>query len=707
MPLFYICSLIVFISSPILLLAQVATDSTSTHSDSIRLSFSFDPNILIVTGQSIPTDLQSSVLPTTVITKQMITQRAATNVLEILQQEPSIRIQRDGVLGTFITMNGLDGKHIKILIDGVPMIGRSDGNLDLERIPVQNIERIEIVENALSVAYGTDALGGTINIITYQAQKQQWTANIVSQLQSNNTFNNSIALGMQWKNWQLDLYYQHHDFGGFSTDTFRSQTWNPKQQHAADAKLTYTSTNKLWRIGYQFNYLNETINNRGNIRLDNFPTLSYAQDYLFTTRTLNHQLVSNGFLSKSKKYYLNATLSFNDFDRQKNSYFRSLNENESPDLLDTLDSDTTGFQAWNLRASIASKYYKKINFQLGTDIRYDYTTGGRIANQFSVLGDYAIFGTLDYQPISSIKISLGTRLAYNTLGRTPFTYSLGAKWKIQNGMQLRFSYARGIRMPSLKELYLDFVDVSHYIQGNPDLQPEYAHNLRLKWNWNKVYPQNHLVRLEASAFYNYINQQINLFSYELDDQGNFIPSISSNQYAYFNLDKYQNWGIDAAVKYQTGGLTIRLGALTTANYNLAHESAPKEVKPFTYTLELSQEVSYHFKKAAFTLSIFRRDYDQLIRYTVLTSPITQEPEIIQGSIDGYALLDWTMTKSFWKNGLQLSGGIKNILNTQNIGQSSLGSTHSGTDSSLPIAMGRIFFIKIAVNPFAIQQAFKK
>ena len=671
-----------------------------TDTDSIPLSFTIEDEI-IVTGQSIPTDIESSVLPTTIITKEMISKRAATNVLEILQQESSIRIERDGVLGTFITMNGLDGKHIKILIDGVPMIGRSDGNLDLERIPVQNIERIEIIENAMSVAYGTNAIGGTINIITYKQQQQQWDASIISQLQSNNTFNNSVALGVQWKNWQLDLYYHYNHFDGHSTDTFRSQTFNPKRQHAADAKLTYASKNNLWRTTYQFNYLHETIDNKGRVRLGNFPTLSYAQDYQFVTITQNHQLTSSGFFSSKKKYYLNAMVSFNDFDRAKNSYYQPLKENTEAVQLDSLDSDTTGFQAWNARISIASNYKKKINFELGTDIRYDYTTGSRIENQASSIGDYALFGSLHYQPIQPLKISLGSRIAYNSLGRLPFTYSLGLKWKLMAGMNIRFSYARGIRMPSLKELYLDFVDINHYIKGNPDLQPEYAHNLRLKWTYNKMFQNIHLVRLQASVFYNYIDQQINLFSFELDENGNYTPSISSNEYAYFNLDRYQNWGINSSIHYQFGGLTVRAGALVTGNYNIAHDEQPDAVEPFTYTLEFSQEISYEFKKAALSISLFRRDYDQLIRYTIQTNPVTQEAEIVQGSLAGYGLMDLTLSKSFCNKAIQLSGGVKNILNTQTIAQSSSTTAHSGSSGDLPIAMGRIFFIRLIVNPFAL------
>jgi outer membrane receptor for ferrienterochelin and colicins len=153
------------LASTLVLFLGLISATAQNVVDSIPLSVVFDQEI-VVTGQFSPTEIENSVLPVRIITKEMIERRAAMNLIEVLQQEVGIKTQRDPILGNSISMNGLNGKHIKILIDGVPMIGRSNGNLDLDRIQVQQIERIEIIENAMSVNYGTNALGGTINIIT-------------------------------------------------------------------------------------------------------------------------------------------------------------------------------------------------------------------------------------------------------------------------------------------------------------------------------------------------------------------------------------------------------------------------------------------------------------------------------------------------------------------------------------------------------------
>lgn len=671
--------------------------------DSIPLSISFDKEV-VVTGQYSPTEIQASTLPIRVITKEMILKRAATNLAEVFQQEANIRISHDPVLGTSMTMNGLAGKHIKILIDGVPMIGRSDGNLDLDRIQVQDIERIEIIENAMSVTYGTNALGGTINIITQKATKNNWEARIMGQMQSNQQYATSLAVGGKWKGFSVDFNYNYNHFDGFSLDTLRSQTWKPKQQHALGARLFYALPSTGIRLAYQFGLLHERIDNKGLVKLDAFPNLSYAKDYDFITQTQDHSLSALGYLDTKKRYYLDALVAFNDFSRAKNAYFRSLNENTSPDTLDRLDSDTTAFQAWNIRATIASQYGRKVDFKFGVDIRYDYTTGARIANQGAQLGDYAAFANISYKPFSQLNINGGIRVAYNTMKLVPITYSFGLKWSMIDGMKLRFSYARGIRTPSLKELYLDFVDINHHIKGNPNLQAEYAHNISLGWSYNKVYKGGHLAGVELNGFYNYIEQQISLFSYELDSLGNYIMSDQSNQYAYFNLDEYQNWGINTRFKYQYKGLTIQLGAALVGHYNSLSKDYRETIEPFQYTLELTQEISYHFKKINLGLSLFRRDYDKQIRYMALTNPMTQEVEVVQRTMDGYSLMDLSVHKTFFNKGITISAGIKNLLNVQTINQMGPATAHSGGSGQRSVAMGRIFFLRLLVEPFKISKA---
>ncbi|MBK9274597.1 MAG: TonB-dependent receptor plug domain-containing protein [Flavobacteriales bacterium] len=89
---------------------------------------------------------------------------AANTLGEALRNELTVRLGQDNILGTAVSMQGLGGENVKVLVDGVPVIGRQDGNLDLAQLDLTGIERVEVVEGPLSVNYGTNALAGTINL---------------------------------------------------------------------------------------------------------------------------------------------------------------------------------------------------------------------------------------------------------------------------------------------------------------------------------------------------------------------------------------------------------------------------------------------------------------------------------------------------------------------------------------------------------------
>lgn len=665
--------------------------------DSIPFSIDFDETI-VVTGQYAPTAVENTLLPVLLITKEMIQQRAATSLTEVLQQEPSIRVVQDPVLGTTISMNGLEGKYIKILINGVPMVGRSDGNIDLDRIAVHNIERIEIVQNALSVAYGTNALGGTINIITHSASEAPWEMNLLGQVQSNGLYNGALQLGGQWKGWRLDWKGNYQRFNGFSLDTLRSLPWNPKRQGQMSARLSYQKPSSTLQSSYQFDYLQETIDNKGTIKLQRFPNLAYARDYEFVTTTQDHTVAVLGYLDNKKTYYFDALVAYNQYSRTKRAWVRSLEDNPTPDSINHLDSDTTAFGAWNARMTLAKRFGKYWESQAGLDLRYDYTQGARIEGEGAAIADYAAFANVRFRPSSQWVAEVGARLAYNSALKWPFTYTAGLQWVPKAGMRLQFSYARGIRVPSLKERFLDFVDINHHIKGNPNLKPEYAHNLRLGFSSSKMHGAGHLLRLQSSVFYNYIDQQITLFNYALDDNGNYVVDAQSNQFAYFNLEQYQNWGVNNQLTYQYKGLSIRLGATVVGHYNVLSESYGESIKPFQYTLELSQEISYHHAPWQASIALFRRDYDQQLNYSAEEHPMTGETTIVQNTLAGYGLMDLTMSKYFLNKSCRISAGIKNLLNVQTIARSGTGATHQVATSEANIAMGRLYFVQLQIQP---------
>jgi outer membrane receptor for ferrienterochelin and colicins len=126
----------------------------------------------VVTGQYKPQSVRNSVYQVKVISKERIQKQGAAKLQDVLNSELNIRFSQDiATGGSGITMLGMGGQNIKVLVDGLPLIGRqgTTNEININQIDINSIERIEIVEGPMSVIYGADALAGVINIITKKA----------------------------------------------------------------------------------------------------------------------------------------------------------------------------------------------------------------------------------------------------------------------------------------------------------------------------------------------------------------------------------------------------------------------------------------------------------------------------------------------------------------------------------------------------------
>ncbi|HMR43096.1 MAG TPA: TonB-dependent receptor plug domain-containing protein, partial [Saprospiraceae bacterium] len=218
---------------------------------------------VVVTAQYAPTDSKNAVHPIRTIRQETIQQRGANNLEELLNQELNVRIQQDLILGSALSLQGVSGQNVKIMIDGVPVIGRMGDNVDLSQINLHQIERVELVEGPLSVQYGTNALGGVINLISKKSQLKKFETGATLQAES-----------AGWKNWAANLGARLHpkilwqisggqnNFEGLSADSTRAMLWNPKAQ-----KFTETSLRFNWAqdhsLRYTLNWFEEQVDDVG------------------------------------------------------------------------------------------------------------------------------------------------------------------------------------------------------------------------------------------------------------------------------------------------------------------------------------------------------------------------------------------------------------------------------------------------------------
>ena len=686
-----------------ILLLTIFTTITFAQVNSLDSIWSIDMEDVVVTAQYAPTDSRNAVHSIRTIGKKEISKRGVINLEQLLRQELNIRISQDLNLGSRLDLQGISGQNIQIMLDGVPLIGRIGGDIDLGQINLHNIERVEIVDAPLSVNYGTNALGGVINLISKKSQLNKYETQIETQWESIGRYNVHASLGVRaTKNFLVRINGGGNQFNGFDseiasreTNDERSFQWNPKKQQFAGAMLRYDFGNDQ-QLKYTTNWLNENVDNLGEIRRPQFKP--YAFDIYYHTQTQDHAIHQEGTIAKN--FYLKTTLAYNKFDREKNTFRLNFDDNQKLALEG--QQDTTSYSALIFRPVLASKFTNsKLNFQLGFDLRYETASGQRLRDEnnpkadFSEIGDYAVFGSFKYDAKENLTLQLGLRSSYNTRFKAPVTPSLNIKYTPSKTLDLRASYAKGFRSPSLEELFFYFVDANHSLLGNTNLQAETSDNFQVAIDW-KPKTKRHQIELSAAAFFNDIQQKIDLYEYVIKD-GQIVPAVTldkaSTQYAYFNQDQYKTLGGNLKLNYAFQNFSINLGFSPIGRYNLLSETM-SDVSPFTFVYESNGEISYHFPKQDIHISLYVRYNDKLIRYF---EDFDENGNAFTGQTiqDGFTLADFTVSNYLWKKRIHLVAGIQNLFDVQDVSLSGFsGGAHSGGVGTKPIGQGRTFFVKM-------------
>jgi len=654
---------------------------------------------VVVTGQYAPTDIRSAVQPIRVIKAEEILQREATNLNDVLQQELFLRISQDQVLGSSQSLLGLSGRNVKILVDGVPVIGRLNGNIDLNQLQLQQIDRIEIVEGPMAVNYGTDALAGVINIVTKKSQLPDLEVQLSTQQETRGEDNIQASIGIRpGEKWLLQWAGGMDRFDGFTQeDTLRSDVWNSKEQAYFNAGLRYDIKDDHYlRLG--FNYFDETVEDLGFIRRPEFKP--YVLDNYYDTQRWTAMLQQQGQIGDY--WHLNSTFSYASFDRYV-SYFRTDLDNDSTYLAGS-EIDTTLFDAAQLLSILAYQgKNQRWNAQFGIDLRYDEGAGERILDSLStnpgsaIQYEAAAFTKLQFRPLDPLLIEGGLRAAYNSRFSVPLIPSIFVKYDLSSAWSARASYAKGFRSPDLKELFINFIDINHFIVGNPSLLPEEGHHvqLRLEGDYRKG---KHAVDGQLMGFHNQINQRISLFEYLEDEEGIISPAIdtATGRYAYFNQENFQNHGLSGRFRYRHQHVEIRLGYALTGFYQPLAESAAYNLNRFTYTNEWNAALRFTLPGINTNLNLWVRTQDRLI--TFYLDEIDGQTVALQREQEGFAVVDASIQQTFWKDRIRLTAGVRNLADVQQtaLAGGGAGGAHS-SGSSIPISPGRSFFIQLSTT----------
>lgn len=647
---------------------------------------------VVVTGQFSAQSAKQSIYRVRSIDDQRIQAQAANTLQDVLSNELNIRFSRDNATGVSgLSLQGISGQNVKVLIDGVPMIGRSGvaNEIDLNQINVNSIEKIEIVEGPMAVNYGADALAGVINLITKKGTGEQIALNVNIQeetvgdeysLFEDGIHNVGINLGYQInKKWYAQGETRLNRFGGWTGDgEGRDKSWYPKTQHFNTGLLRFTD--RAVSVYYRLDHMDESIENLGAINDNNPLRDPFATDEEYLASRWMHQVQADVDLAKGQ---WSTVASFTDYQRNTHQFRRNL-ITDSQETTVASEQDTIGYESLFLRSTLGhAELFQLSNWiassQLGLEAIREVASGTTLSDGDKSLWNTALFSSLELKK-GKLALRPGVRITFNSVFATQPTYSLNMKYDLSSTIQLRLGYGRGFRAPSVRELYHEFIDANHNILGNQDLLPEYSHNLNAdvtieSYRLNSTF--------SVSSFYNHIDNRITFF----------IPEQANQPTTYTNLNLYKTTGVTTTWKYQTGGLSINAGFSYIGIYQQLSAEQSSDVPTYIFTPEVNTNIQYLWLLPGIKISAFYKYTGQAQNYQLISDEEgNTTPELL--GVDAFNFLDLTLSKN-WENGIGLGIGGRNLLNVTSVNNNiSGGGTHSGGGGNTPIAYGRSFFARI-------------
>lgn len=660
--------------------------STRPCTFNLKCAQQFNLDDVVVTGQYRPTTADRAVQRMHVIGAGQIERMAAQGLADVLGQELNMRLAQDNVLGTSMSMRGLGGENVKILVDGVPVIGRQDGNLDLAQLDLTGIERVEVIEGPLSVNYGTNALAGTINLITKKGGGNGSSLKAVAYTELVGRLNLSVAAGLRLGRNDLLMTIGRNYFGGWGpgqdaaydfdrhlADSSRYQPWKPREQYFG--RLNYRfALNKRWTVNYKGEAMQDRIFDRG---LPRAPYAESAFDSEFLTKRMDNALFAKGDVGRCG--HVDALIAHDVYDRTKSTWIRNLTTLDEVPVPG--EADNTRFTLTNARGTWSSASDSaRLGYELGIDINQETAAGERLADGTEKrIADNAVFGTLQWKPVRPLIVRPGVRASHNTQYSAPIVPSLDIRYQLAPALALRASYAEGFRAPSLKELYLYFVDVNHDIHGNPGLVAESSNNYSLSLSYRKALEKG-VVRAELAGFHDRVHNLITLVQ------------EGATLYSYVNVGEYRTLGGSASVNWDGGHWLLGAGAALTGRYDtlgLAGGGASYDLAP-----EANVNATRSWRKQGWSITAFAKYQGEQQNYIQLA-----DGSLGRGSIAAYVMADASLAKRLWNDRLMVTAGCKNIGNVTDLNATmGNGGAHGDAGTgSVPLATGRTYFVRLTLE----------
>lgn len=463
---------------------------------------------VVITGTGTHRRMSNSPVPIQVITAKDLGNANVTNLEDALVKlTPNVTTMTNG-MGTTLSLNGMNEDYMLLLENGK----RLTGDDRYTRINIANIKRIEILSGAASALYGSDAIGGVINIITddtknavnvsnytHYTSKGRFSENINADVNAGKFSSYTSYQRREADNWQVnDLDENGYKTGRPMSTGFLSDNISQRFAYNATDRLSFYVRGNY----YDYNTRRPetaTYFKKGKKKDENGnPIYEETQAY---TYNMAHETYTYGAGAKymiNKSAYIDADF-FADNYTSKYDYFLKTGDFERGDK--ETRKETTYYDA-TVKGIFKPNTWNKVS----TGIEYINENFRSQSDNISFKSMYtiALFAQDEITILRNLQAVLGVRYLYNENFKNYATPNVALMYKLK-GFNFRASYATGFRSPTLSQLYAtdESKTSNRYTVGNPDLKPEKSNFFSL----NGEYTCSRF-SISATGFYNDIKDMI-------------------------------------------------------------------------------------------------------------------------------------------------------------------------------------------------------
>ncbi len=359
-----------------------------------------------------------------------------------------------------IRLRGSSAEQVLIMIDSRPVTDSRTGQAELHSIPIDSVEKIEVIKGPASAVYGSSAIGGVVNIITKSPTKKPKTV-IESSFGTNHTFHDSLSTSATIKDFGYYFNYSYDSTrGNRDNSEYRSHNWTGR----FDYKVGEDN-----RIFFNTGYFQDKGGAPGSIF---FPTLDQFQlnykDYFdlgWSAKLFeDNEITLRAYQNNDKLVFINST--------------------------NPLSSDAASGRTRGMLAQYSQKFFDFYKVIVGFDGKMNGMDGSLAGKHKNVVRSPFVQNEVSIG--KNIEVNFGVRDDDYSNFKGMVSPSAGAAFKIDEYSKLRVNYAKGFRAPTFNDLYWPF---DGFTQGNPNLKPEKS------WSWEGGFDLGYKSGLQLSATY--------------------------------------------------------------------------------------------------------------------------------------------------------------------------------------------------------------